>query len=188
MFKRLRRRTVEWRRVAQFEPVRVEGAAVAKEEATDRPSGAPAMQPGMRVVLRHETEDEHGPLRVAVVSLDERTLGYLPSDAAAWIGPVLGSGCAAIDGRILAVEPGDESASEPTGFYVSLMQFEQRPVERFAVALALAAVFRAPIAGASWCIARTVALFQALTGATSGSARFDVPSSDRYATDDSSGS
>jgi hypothetical protein len=180
MFKRLRRRTVEWRRVAQFEPVRVEGAAVAKDEATDRPSGAPAMQPGMRVVLRGETDNDSGPDRVAVVSLDERTLGYLTAEVAGWVAPLLSSGHVAIEGRVFAVEQGGESASEPPGFYVTLIHF--------VLALACAAVVRAPIAGATWCRARTAALFQALTGATPHRGRFDARSSDRYATDDSSGS
>jgi hypothetical protein len=187
MFKRLRRRTIQWRRVAQFEPVRVEGTAVAKEEASDRPSGAPAIQAGMRVVLRRETDSEHGPGIVAVVSLDERTLGYLTADVAAWVAPLLCSNRVAIDGRIVAVEQGGASVSTLPGFYVTLTQFEQRPVERFALTLAFAAVARAPIAGATWCAARTAALFQALTGATPGSARFDVRSSDHYATDDRSG-
>jgi hypothetical protein len=181
MFRRVRRRTVEWRRVAQFEPVRVEGARVTQEEeVTDRPSGKATTQAGMRVALVREPENERDTKTVAVVSLDERTLGYLPAEVADWLAPLIDSGRATFDGRIYAVEPSDpESTTAPANFYLTLTQFELRPVERFSLAMALRRVLHLPARVASW-FGREAAPYHAFSPRP-------LPPRDRFASDDSSG-
>jgi hypothetical protein len=182
MFRRVRRRTVEWRRVAQFEPVRVEGTPVAQEEATDRPIGAVALQPGLRVALARDPENERGTQTVAVESLDEQRLGYLPTDVAAWVAPLLDSGRVTFDGRIYAIEPSSpQSPPAPLSFYLALTQFELRPIEHSSVLLAIRAFLRLPVLGANWCYARAAAHYHAFSPTTG-------PPRDRYATDDRSGS
>jgi hypothetical protein len=182
MFRRVRRRTVEWRRVAQFEPVRVEGTPVAQEEATDRPIGAVALQPGLRVALARDPENERGTQTVAVESLDEQRLGYLPTEVAAWVAPLLDSGRVTFDGRIYAIEPSSpQSPPAPLSFYLALTQFELRPIEHSSVLLAIRAFLRLPVLGANWCYARAAALYHAFSPTTG-------PPRDRYATDDRSGS
>ncbi len=169
---------MQWRRVAQFEPVRVDGADFAQEEATDRASGSARIEAGMRVALRRD--DEHGANAVRVESLDEQPLGYLPPDAAAWVAPLLESGRMAIDGRVYAVEGPDESTDNPPGFFITLTQFELRPVERSSLTWAFRAAAQLPLRGVNWCVARTLALYHAFVPTT-------VPRRDRYAADDSSG-
>jgi len=187
MFRRVRQRTVEWRRVAQFEPVRVEGAPVAQEEATDRPIGAVALQPGLRVALARDPENERGAQTVAVESLDEQTLGYLPAEVAAWVAPLLDSGRVTFDGRIYLVESSSPASTAHVGetpapsFYLSLTQFELRPIEHSSLMLAIRAFLRLPVLAANRCYARAAALYHAFSP-TSG------PPRDRYAADDHSGS
>jgi len=182
MFRRARRRTIEWGRVAQFEPIRVEGAPVAQEEANDRPSGTVAIQAGMRVALRRDLENPHDLNTVAVDSLDERTLGYLPADVTAWVAPLLDSGRIAFDGRIYAVEPADPQATTgATNFYLALTQFGLMRVERFSLVIAIRELLRLPAACANWCFGSVAALHHAFT-------RSRVPPPDRYAADDSSSS
>jgi hypothetical protein len=167
MFRRVRRRTVEWRRVAQFEPVRVEGTPVAQEEATDRPIGAVALQPGLRVALARDPENERGTQTVAVESLDEQRLGYLPTEVAAWVAPLLDSGRVTFDGRIYAIEPSSpQSPPAPLSFYLALTQFELRPIEHSSVMLAIRAFLRLPVLGANWCYARAAALYHAFSPST----------------------
>src|SRR6202035_6120484 len=105
MFRPVRRRTLEWRRVAQFEPVRVEGARIAVDGAADQPNCGITAQPGMRIALKREPSDSQERYCVAVESLDERTLGYLPAEVAVWVAPLLDRERVAIDGRIYTVEP-----------------------------------------------------------------------------------
>jgi hypothetical protein len=181
MFGRVRRRIIQWRRVAQFEPIRVEGAQVAEEQATERPSGKAIVQPGMRVALVREPENALDPDSVAVQSLDEQRLGYLPADIAAWVTPLLDSGRVAFDGRIYAVEPADpKSPPRAASFSVALTQFDLRPVERFSLVLAIRALLHLPVLGASWCFGRAAALYHAFSQTT-------VPPPDHYAADDRSG-
>ncbi len=166
----------------------MDGAEVAQEEATDRPSGKAATQAGMRVALRRDPENERDANAVAVDSLDERTLGYLPSDIAAWVAPLLDSGRMAFDGRIYAVEhSGSESPTGALDFYLALTQFELLPVERSSLALAIQRLGLLPLRGVNWCVGRAAALCHAFGHATARSPRFKVPPRDRYAADDGSG-
>lgn len=164
---------MQWRRVAQFEPIRVEGAPVAEEEATERPSGQATIEPGMRVALVRELDNDRHPDSVAVESLGEQRLGYLPADVAACVAPLLDSGRVAFDGRIYAVEPADpNSTAGAVNFSVALTQFELRPIERFSLLLAIRAVLHLPVLGANWCFGRAAALYHAFS-------QTPVPPSDR---------
>jgi HIRAN domain len=188
MFRRARRRTLQWRRVAQFEPLRVEGAPIAQEDAAERPSGGAAIEAGMRVALARVRDDERDATAVAVESLDERRLGYLPSEVAAWVAPLLESGRVAFDGRIHAVEPADPRSNPGTvSFYLALTQFELRPVERFSLALALRTLFRLPVMGVNWCFGRAAVFDHAVSRTPLRPPRFEIRPSDGYAADDSSG-
>jgi hypothetical protein len=167
MLRRVRRRAVEWRRVAQFEPVRMDGTPVAQEEATDRPTGAVTLQPGLRVALAREPDNERGTQTVAVESLDEQTLGYLPPEVAALVAPLLDSGRVTFDGRIYEVEPSSsESTPRTPSFFLSLTQFELRPVEHSSLMLAIRGLLRLPVLGANWCYARAAALYHAFSPST----------------------
>jgi hypothetical protein len=158
----------------------VEGVPVAQEEAADRSSGKAALRAGMRIALRRERGNEADPTAVAVDSLDEQRLAYLPAEAAAQVAPLLDSGRFAFDGRIYAVDPADsESTTGAVSFYLALTQFELRPVERFSPALAIRALLHLPVLSANWCIGRAAALYHAL-----GHSPTRPP--DRYAADDSS--
>ena len=191
MFRPVRRRTVEWRRVAQFEPVRVEGAPIAQEEATERPNRDMAAEAGVRVLLRREPENERDRHSVAVDTLDERTLGYLPDDVAAWVAPLLDSGHVNFDGRIYAIDPAAPASNAASrSFYVSLTQFELLPVKRSWLAASLAAVARLPLWGVKRCVGAAAALYQTFNPNQAFSRttpRFDGPPADRYAADDHSG-
>jgi HIRAN domain-containing protein len=180
VFRRARQRTIEWRRVAHFELVRVDGAPVAEEEAADQSSGKAGLHDGMRVALRRERGNEADPTAVAVDSLDEQRLAHLPAEVAARVAPLLDSGRFAFDGRIYAVEPADsESTTRGASFYLALTQFELRPVERFSPALAIRALLHLPVRSANWCLGRAIALYHALGDSPAGPP-------DRYAADDSS--
>ncbi len=182
MTRRVRRRTIQWRRVAQFEPVRVEGAPLAQEEAADRPGDKASFEPGTRVALVRERKNESDPHAVIVASLDERPLGYLPADVADWLAPLLDTGRVAFDGRIYAVCPvAVEAPAGTPSFYISLTQFELQPVEHSTLTLGVRALLRLPRQSASWCFGHVAAVFHT----------FSQPSSqspERYATDDRSGS
>jgi HIRAN domain len=171
MFGRVRRRTIQWRRVAQFEPVRVEGARPVEDEGADRPSETTTARPGLRVVLRREPRNADDLNAVAVESFDEQTLGYLPAEVAAWVAPLLDSGRVTFDGRIYAMAPADEGLGS---FYLSLTQFELKPVERSSLVLAIRALVSLPVIGANWCLRRAAALVHAVSptlGSTSDEAR-----------------
>jgi hypothetical protein len=182
MMRRARRRKIQWRRVAQFEPVRVDGPPIAQEEAADRPSGRALVEPGTRVALVRERKNERDPHAVIVASLDEQPLGYLPADAAAWVAPLMDTGRMAFDGRIYAVCAAESGPpAQAAGFYVSLTQFELAPVEHFSLTLAARALVRLPLQSANWCFGHMAAVFHT----------FSPPSPqppERYATDDRSGS
>jgi HIRAN domain len=182
MMRRARRRKIQWRRVAQFEPVRVDGPPIAQEEATDRPSGRALLEPGTRVALVRERKNERDPHAVIVASLDEQPLGYLPADVADWVAPLMDTGRMAFDGRIYAVCPAESGPpARAAGFYVTLTQFELAPVEHFSLTLAARALVRLPLQSANWCFGHVAAVFHT----------FSPPSSqspERYATDDRSGS
>jgi hypothetical protein len=144
--------------------------------------GTVALEPGLRVALARDPENERGAQTVAVESLDQQTLGYLPADVAVWVAPLLDSGRAAFDGRIYALEPSSpQSPPAAPSFYLALTQFELRPVEHSSLMLAIRAFLRLPVLSANWCYARAVALYHAF-GPTTG------PPRDRYAADDHSGS
>ena len=172
MFSRMRRRTVEWRRVAQFEPIRVEGAPLAKDDATDRPSERMAPQAGMRVVLAREPEDEHNRNAVVVESLGEQRLGYLPAEVADWIAPLLDSGRVAFDGRIYAIGPVNRDSASGSAFFLTLTLFEFRPVERFSLGLSIRSLLHVPAIGVNWCIGQLAALYH-------GFSQTPIPPSDR---------
>jgi hypothetical protein len=187
MFRRARRRILQWRRVAQFEPIRVEGAPLAQEGAAERPGDKATSEPGMRVTLARVRESDRDPATVAIESLDERRLGYLPAEVSAWVAPLLESGRVTFDGRIYAVEPTDpHSSAGKVRFYVSLTQFELRPVERFSLALAIRTLFRLPVIGVNWCFGRAAAIDHAVTRTPLRAPRFEVGPSDRYVSDGSS--
>jgi hypothetical protein len=159
----------------------VEGTPVAQEEATDRPIGTVALQPGLRVALARDPENERGTQTVAVESLDEQTLGYLPVEVSDWVAPLLDSARVTFDGRIYAIEPSNsESTPSAPSFYLALTQFELRPVEHSSLMLAIRALLRLPVLGANWCYARAAALYHAASPTA-------APPRDRYATDDHSG-
>jgi hypothetical protein len=135
----------------------------------------------MRIALKRELGDGRDRHRVAVESLDERTLGYLPVEVAAWVAPLLDRERVAIDGRIYAVEPtAPESRQGAPNFYVSLTQFELLPINRSSLVRAIQGLLSAPFRSAKWCVSRVAMLHQA-TG-------LDGPSGDRFATDDKAGS
>ncbi len=182
MFRRVRRRTFEWRRVAQFEPVRVEGAPVAQEEATDRPMGTVALEPGLRVALRaiRKTSAVPRPSRSsrstsrlwAIFRLTWRFGSRRSWTLAARL----------LTAGFYALEPSSpQSPPAAPSFYLALTQFELRPVEHSSLMLAIRAFLRLPVLGANWCYARAAALYHAF-GPTTG------PPRDRYAADDHSGS
>jgi hypothetical protein len=182
MMRRARRRKIQWRRVAQFEPVRVDGPPIAQEEAADRPSGRALLEPGTRVALVRERKNERDPHAVIVSSLDEQPLGYLPADVAECVAPLMDTGRMAFDGRVYAVCPAETGPpARVAGFYVSLTQFELAPVEHFSLRLAVRSLVRLPLQSANWCFGHVAAVFHT----------FSPPSSqspERYATDDRSGS
>jgi hypothetical protein len=137
-------------------------------------------QPGMRIALKRESSDKRDRCCVAVESLDERTLGYLPVEVAAWVAPLLGSEQVAIDGRIYAVEPATPGSNRVApSFYVSLTQFELFPIKRSALIRGIQGLLSAPFRSAKWCVSRVAMLHQA-TG-------LDGPSGDRFATDEKAG-
>jgi hypothetical protein len=173
MFSRMRRRTVEWRRVAQFEPIRVEGAPLTKDDTTDRPSERMAPQAGMRVLLAREPDDEHNRNAVVVESLCEQRLGYLPAEVADWIAPLLDSGRVAFDGRIYAIGGAEcEWTNGASPFFLTLTQFERRPVERFSLGLSIRSLLHVPAIGVNWCIGQLAALYHAFS-------QTPIPPSDR---------
>jgi HIRAN domain len=172
MFSRMRRRTVEWRRVAQFEPICVEGALLVEYDGTDRPSDGTAPQVGMRVVLAREPDNEHDRNAVAVDSLGEQRLGYLPAEVADWIAPLLDSGRVAFDGRIFAIGPTNRDSATGGAFFLTLTQFEFRPVERFSLGLSIRSLLHVPAIGVNWCIGQLAALYHAFS-------QTSIPPSDR---------
>jgi hypothetical protein len=173
MFRQMRRRTVRWRRVAQFEPIRVDGAPVVREDIADRRSEHAAIHAGMRVVLTRDLDKEHELNVVVVESLHEQRLGYLPAEVADWVAPLLDSGRVAFDGRIYAIEPATRgSTNGADSFYLTLTQFERRPVERFSLALLLRSLLHLPRLGMSWCLGQMAALYHAFS-------RTPAPPSDR---------
>jgi hypothetical protein len=172
MFPRMRRRIVEWRRVAQFEPIRVEGAPLAKDDATDRPSERLAPQAGMRVLLARKPGDEHNRNAVVVESLSEQRLGYLPAELADWIAPLLDSGRVAFDARIYAIGPANRDSAGGGAFFLTLTQFEFRPVERFSLGLSIRSLLHVPAIGVNWCIGQLAALYHAFS-------QTPIPPSDR---------
>ncbi len=182
MMRRVRRRTIQWRRVAQFEPVRVDGFPIAQEEAADRPGGSAAIEPGMRVALVRERKNARDPQAVLVASLDEQPLGYLPADVAAVVAPLMDTGRVAFDGRIYAICPAESGPpARVAGFLLSLTQFELTPVERFSLRLAARTLWRLPLQSAGWCFGHVAAVFHAFS-------QHSPQSPERYATDDHSGS
>jgi hypothetical protein len=135
----------------------------------------------MRIALKRESSDRQERYCVAVESLDERTLGYLPAEVAAWVAPLLDRERVAIDGRIYAIEPAAPDARRiAPSFYVSLTQFELLPVQRSALVRAIQGLLSAPFRSAKWCVSRVAMLHQA-TG-------LEGPSGDRFATDEKAGS
>jgi hypothetical protein len=181
MFKRVRRRTIRWRRVAQFEPIRVEGTQLARDEAAGRLSDTAEIHAGMRVTLARDPDHEQDPKAVAVETLSNQPLGYLPAEVADWIAPLLDSGRATFDARIYALVDADPQSNRGAqSFLLSLTQFEQVPVEQSSLGLALRALLRLPVRATNWCVGHTAAIFHAFS-------RTRVPPPDRYAADDSSG-
>ncbi|HET6326918.1 MAG TPA: HIRAN domain-containing protein [Planctomycetaceae bacterium] len=173
MFARKRRRSVEWFRVAQFEPIRVEGAPIAADGGEERPNGHKAVGAGMRVVLARDPDKDDDLNIVVVKSPDERRLGYLPAEVADWVAPLLDSSCVAFDGRIYAVEPArGDSTNCADSFYLTLTQFERRPVERFSLTLTFRGLLNLPVLTANWCCGHAAAIYHAFS-------RTPAPPSDR---------
>jgi hypothetical protein len=179
MSSRARRRNIQWRRVAQFEPIRVEGTPSTRDDVAERPSGPAAIKTGTRVILARDPENESCPEAVAVESLDEQRLGYLPPQVAAWVAPLMDSGRVTFDGRIYALDTAAQSTDGATAFYLSLTQFELCPVEQSSLALALRVVLRAPVLAANWSFAHAAAIYHAISHS-------HLPPTDRYAADDHS--
>jgi hypothetical protein len=145
------------------------------------------IEPGMRVTLTRVRDVGRDSAAVAVESLGERRVGFLPPDVADWVAPLLESERVAFDGRVYAVEPADPR-SQPGTFscYVSLTQFELRPVERFSLALALRTLFRLPVMGVNWCFGRAAAFDHAVSRTPLRPPRLKIRPSDGYGADGSS--
>ncbi len=180
MFARKRRRSVEWRRVAQFEPIRVEGAPIVPDDSDGPPSAQRAVVAGMRVVLARDPDKDDDLNLVVVQSPTDRCLGYLPVEVADWVAPLLDSSRVAFDGRIYAVEQGRPSLSEARGdstnhadsFYLTLTQFEQQPVERFSLTLTFRSLLNLPALAANWCCGHAASIYHTFS-------RTPAPPSDR---------
>lgn len=167
------------RRVAQFEPVRI--------ASFDRLQSNEVSHPGTRVALRCLPRNEPDGRRVAIETFDDQTLGYLPAEVAAWVGPLLDSGRVAFDGRISAIDASDsESGARSRIFYLALTQFEQLAVERYSLSLAVRAIAQIFVGGANWCLGRAAVLYQAFSRTPVPAPGFGLPSSDQSAGPDKS--
>jgi HIRAN domain len=131
MFSRFFKTKLEWRRTAVYEPLLLEGAVGADEEIA-RQSLVKQCQIGQRVSLRREPSV--APDAVAVLVGDDRLIGYLPRQASEWVGPLLGSGVAALDAEIWSLErTRTDAGREALECRLLLTQHDMVPVARFAL-------------------------------------------------------
>ena len=151
MLKQLHRRTIEWRRIAQYEPVRVDGVALNNEDGSDRQQLLRDCHAGMRVVLRRERTNPDNSNAVALFIHGGRQIGYLTQNVAAWVAPLLDSDRAAFDAEIWSLDRvAADNGRTLIGCTIALRQFGFVVVERFSWALAIAAAVRLPAAAIKW--------------------------------------
>jgi hypothetical protein len=103
MLSRFFKTKLQWRRVAVYQPVAVEGVSLSNEDGSDRQSILRACQVEMRVFLQREP-NLHDPDAVSVFVTDETRIGQLPAEVAEWIAPLLDSGKSAFDAQIWSLE------------------------------------------------------------------------------------
>lgn len=161
MLKRLRERRLAWRRIAQFEPFPVEGVAENNEEESGRQQILRGCHEGMRVVLQREPESSRGVKAVAVCTCDERRMGYLPTDVASWVAPMLESGRTTFDAEIWTLRPslGDRGESQ-IDCTIVMTQFGLVAVERSWLTSLISAVGRLPRRVAKRATGRATGLVQ----------------------------
>jgi len=147
MQKRIHRRTVEWRRIAQYEPVQIDGVALTNGDGSDRQQILRDCHAGMRLVLQRERNNTDNPNAVAVFIQDRQQIGYLAQHVAAWVAPLLDTDRAAFDAEIWSLDRvvADDGRAH-IGCTIALTQFGFVLVERFSWALAIAAGARLPAA------------------------------------------
>lgn len=134
MFSRFYNTKLEWRRVAQYQPVTVAGAALANEDGSDRQRILQTCQPGMRVVLCREPANSRHPNAVALFVNEQRQIGHLPAEVAEWVAPLLDSGRAAFDSEIWSLENvAGDNGLEAIVCRLMLTQHELVPVRRFSL-------------------------------------------------------
>jgi hypothetical protein len=130
MFDRFFKTKLEWRRTAVYEPVLIQGAALAEAEVA-RQSLLKQCQAGLRVLLRREPTVADA-AAVAVMVGDERIIGYLPRDVSEWVAPMLDSGIVAFDSEIWSLERARTAAGlEAFECRLLLTQHDMVPVARF---------------------------------------------------------
>jgi hypothetical protein len=130
MFDRFFKTRLEWRRTAVYEPVLIQGAALADAEVA-RQSLLKQCQAGLRVSLRREPTSADV-AAVAVTLGDERIIGYLPRDVSEWVAPMLTSGIVAFDAEIWSLEKARTDAGlEAFECRLLLTQHDMVPVARF---------------------------------------------------------
>jgi hypothetical protein len=151
MQERLYRRTVEWRRIAQFGPVSVDGVAEKNGDGSDRQQNLRDCHEGMRIVLQRERKTPGDPNAMALFMHDGRQIGYLSQSFAAWAAPLLDADRAAFDAEIWSLDPvaADEGRTL-IGCTLALTQFGFVVVGRFSWALAIATAARLPVATIKW--------------------------------------
>jgi hypothetical protein len=153
MHKPLDRRTVEWRRIAQYEPVRVDGVAVKNDDGSDRQEILRGCREGIRLVLRRERKNSVDPQAVALFTPDGWQIGYLSPDVAAWVAPLLDADRAAFDAEIWSFDQiAADGGRTLIGCTIGLTEFRFVLVERFSWALAIAAAARLPAETIKWTV------------------------------------
>jgi hypothetical protein len=151
MHKSLCRRTVEWRRIAQFQSVLVDGVAVTNGDGSDRQQILRECHEGMRLVLRRERKNPGDSNAVGLFTLDGRQIGYLSQHVALWVAPLLDADQAAFDAEIWSVDQVAANVGPALiRCTIALTAFGFVLVERMSWALVIAAAARLPVATIKW--------------------------------------
>jgi len=151
MSRHLYRPTIEWRRIAQYAPVQVDGVGLNNEDGSHRQQVLFDCQAGTRVVVKRNLKSTDNSNAVALFLRDGRQIGYLTQNVAAWVAPLLESIGGAFDAEIWSLDrvPANDGRTQ-IGCTVALTQFESLVVERFSWALAFAAVVRLSAKTTKW--------------------------------------
>jgi hypothetical protein len=151
MLRRLHRRTIEWRRLAQYEPVRVDGVESNNEDGSNRQQLLSRCDTGMPVVLRREQRKPGDPNAVALFLHGGPQIGYLTPSVAAWVAPLLDADQAAFDAEIWSLDRiAAADGRTLIGCTIGLRQFGFVFVERFSWSLAITAAGRLPAVAIKW--------------------------------------